>query len=197
MLSILQRRLFLIISGLAIATTLSIVLGGWWWHQDQKSSSHSFLIDVSCDGNTFVFTGPETPNGNPDNGAAFVVQGVIYPAGTLADPNSGLLADGTPQFPSQVLGTWTCRGYFINEGLETPTGQFVVTTQTYDFGGEPFSGAPSLTSDGPELIDLGVPFARAVTGGTGFFRGVGGQVIQVAIGNNATGLFNFRFRFDL
>ena len=53
-----------------------------------------------------------------------------------------------------------------------------------------------LTSDGIELIDLNVPFDRAITGGTGDRNGANGTVVQTAIGANATGLFNFSFEFN-
>jgi hypothetical protein len=141
-----------------------------------------------------------------------VVQGVIYRPGTL-DPNCqanpgegaycGLLPDGSPEFPDQVIGRWYCRGWFVGEGgpgsvggIFTPTGPFVVTTQIYDLDLNQ-RGAKMLISNGPELIDLNIPFQRAVTGGTGPFNLARGQVTQTAIGANATGLFNFQFQFDV
>lgn len=159
----------------------------------------AFEIDVACNANSFSFQGPTHPDGTPDYGASFVVQGVIYPAGTLAADltgNGGLLPDGTPVFPHLVIGTWTCRGVFIGDGMATLSGPFVITHQLYDFFvDEP--GRRSLTSDGIELIDLGVTFKRAVTGGTGRFKNSTGQVFQTAIGANGTGLFNFRFAFEI
>ncbi len=169
-------------------------------------------IDVSCDANTIRFEGPQGPN--PDNpegdpgphpyyGASFVVQGVIYPEGTLSDTGSGLFADGTPEFPDSVLGRWICRGWFIGDGGEdarggifTPSGPFVATTQIYNLD-EENPGDRLLISDGVELIDLNVPFKRPVTGGSGIYRRARGEVTQTAIGANATGLFNFTFSFRL
>ena len=179
----------------------------------QAQNNTTLLIDVSCDQNTIRFEGPQGPN--PDNpadvgphpyyGASFVVQGVIYPGGTLAngDPNSGLLPDGTPEFPSDVIGTWICRGWFIGDsnddargGIFTPSGPFVATTQIYDLNtNEP--GSEIIVSDGVELIDLNVPFGRAITGGTGTRNGARGTVTQTAIGANQTGLFNFSFEFNI
>ena len=174
-------------------------------------------VDVACNANSIRFEGPQGPN--PDNpagdpgphpyyGASFVVQGVIYPEGTLADcdnsaSNCGLLPDGTPEFPDLVVGRWICRGWFIGDsenpergGIFTPTGPFVATTQIYDFDPER-RGRRLLISDGVELIDLNVPFRRAITGGAGAFRNARGQVTQTAIGANATGLFNFNFDFQV
>ncbi len=153
-------------------------------------------IDVACDANSFVFQGPSTPDG-PAYGASFVVQGVIYPGGTFDEHgvDSGLLADGQPEFPDAVIGEWTCRGWFIGDGLPTKTGPFVVTTQIYDVDDEHF-GTGTVVSDGKELIDLDVPFARAITGATGDYsrRFSRGQLFQTGIGVNKTGLFNFTFR---
>lgn len=167
-------------------------------------------IDVSCDQNSIRFVGPQGPN--PDNpegdpgphpyyGASFVVQGVIYPEGTLSDPGSGLFQDGSPEFPDSVIGRWTCRGWFIGDstdpergGIFTPTGPFVATTQIYNLD-EDNPGDRMIISDGVELIDLNVPFKRPVTGGTGIYKRARGEVTQTAIGANATGLFNFTFSF--
>ena len=163
----------------------------------QEPRAHAQTIDVACDANSFVFQGPEIPGVGPAYGASFVVQGVIYPAGTFAahGVDSGLRPDGTPEFPELVIGTWTCRGWFVGDGFATLTGPFVVTTQIYDL--DPDSpGSNTLVSEGLELIDLDTPFLRAVTGGTGPNRGVtSGQVSQTAVGANATGLFNFTFEF--
>ena len=165
---------------------------------DDDDGSAAAGIDVACDATSFVFQGPEIPGVGPDYGASFVVQGVIYPEGTFEEKGtgSGLNPDGTPEFPDLVIGTWTCRGWFIGDGFATQSGPFVATTQIYDFDlASP--GANTVVSDGLELIDLNVPFLRAVTGGTGPNRHIrSGQVSQTAIGTNATGLFNFTFEFD-
>ncbi len=154
-------------------------------------------IDVACNANSFVFAGPSTEAG-PAYGASFVVQGVIYPGGTFDEHGvgSGLLADGTPEFPESVVGTWTCRGWFIGDGIVTKTGPFVATTQIYAIDDEKL-GTGTVVSDGLELIDLDVPFTRAITGATGDFkrRHSRGEVTQTAVGANPTGLFNFSFRF--
>jgi len=178
----------------------------------EANDNANLLIDVSCDLNTIRFEGPQGPN--PDNaddigphpyyGASFVVQGVIYLGGTLTngDPNSGLFPDGTPEFPSEVIGRWICRGWFIGDsndpargGIFTPTGPFVATTQIYDLNTEE-PGSELIISDGMELVDLNVPFNRPITGGTGTRNGASGSVTQTAIGGNQTGLFNFSFDFD-
>ncbi|MEM7008098.1 MAG: hypothetical protein AAF462_03100 [Thermodesulfobacteriota bacterium] len=168
-------------------------------------------LEVCCNGNSIRFEGPQGPNPNnlsdlgphPYYGASFVVQGIIYPSGTLPTVGSGILGDGSPQFPDSVLGTWTCRGWFVGDsvndargGIFTPTGPFVATTQLYDLDSEN-PGAEMLVTDGVELIDLDVPFQRAITGGTGIYRKARGEVTQTAIAVNSTNLFNFTFSFKV
>ncbi len=156
-------------------------------------------IDVACNANSFVVQGPTTEVG-PAHGASFVVEGVIYPSGTFATQGaaSGLLADGRAEFPELVIGTWTCRGWFVGDGMATTTGPFVVTTQIYDLD-DAALGTGTLVSDGEELIDLDVPFTRAIIGATGDFARRNRsplEVVQTGIAVNATGLFNFTFDFD-
>lgn len=143
-------------------------------------------FDVSEDATKFVFDdAPLAANGYPAYGNSFVSQGYIYPAGTLnADGSNGTNADGSAEFPELVEGTWTCRGWFIGEGANTLTGAWVVTHQLYDFGE---NGKQTFTSDGIELADVGVIANRAITGGTGRYRWVGGQVKQTLKGFNASG----------
>ena len=133
-------------------------------------------------------------DGMPANGSGFVTRGYLYPAGTLGESN-GVLADGSPEFPDQVLGEWTCRGWFIGEGAHTTTGPWNVTTQMYNFGGE--AGAATLVSDGYELADVGVAFSRAVTGGSGPFSGATGEAQQTLLGFNATMGVNIQFEIAL
>lgn len=160
-------------------------------------ADEQLAVDVACNANSFVFQGPSTAAG-PAAGASFVVQGVIYPAGTLAahGSSSGLNADGTPEFPELVIGTWTCQGHFIGEGFAAQGGPFVATTQLFDLDTRT-PGKKTLVTHGIELIDLNKAFRRAVTGGTGQFDRAVGQSTQKAVGVNATGLFNFTFNFQL
>ena len=149
--------------------------------------------------------GPRSPSRDhkpkavlPGAGASFVVEGYIYPPGTFDQhgQGSGVDANGDPEFPDLVLGTWRCRGWFIGDGMETATGPFVVTNQLFDFDPDN-PGQQTLVSEGIELIDLGVPFERALTGGTGPFSKARGQMTQEAIGANASGLFNFQMELHV
>jgi hypothetical protein len=113
----------------------------------------------------------------PADGNAFVTQGYIYPAGTLDDGVKGTLADGSPTFPDKVIGTWTCDGCFVGEGMRTKSGTFVISRQVFQF-----ADGDLLITQGPELMENGAPVARAVTGGTGDYAAVGPELVQVMLG---------------
>ena len=160
---------------------------------DNQEIFGSVAFDVVEDGTKFVFDdGPLASNGYPAYGNSFVTQGYIYPAGTLnADGSNGANADGSAEFPELVMGTWTCRGWFIGDGANTVTGPWVVTHQLYDFG---VNGSKSFTSDGMELSDVGVSERRAITGGTGKYRWIGGDLKQTLRGFNASGGVTVSFK---
>ena len=152
-------------------------------------------FDVAEDGTHFAWD-PDLTDGDgmPGYGTSFITQGYIYPAGTLTDGN-GVNADGSPEFPDQVLGVWVCRGWFVGEGMLTTTGPLVVTSQLYSFGDTP--GEAMLSSDGYELADVGVEVTRAITGGTGSFIGAGGEARQILLGLNATEGVNLQYELEL
>jgi hypothetical protein len=152
-------------------------------------------FDVAEDMTQFAFDPDLThDDGMPAYGTTFITRGYIYPAGTL-DGTNGVNADGSPEFPEQVLGQWVCRGWFVGEGARTTTGAMVVTTQLYTFGDE--LGQAMLVSDGYELADIGVEFERAVTGGTGPFASTGGVARQTFLGFNASEGVSLHYELEL
>jgi hypothetical protein len=152
-------------------------------------------FDVAEDMSQFAFDPDLThDDGMPAHGASFITRGYIYPAGTL-DGTNGVNADGSPEFPDQVLGQWVCRGWFVGEGAHTTTGAMVITTQLYTFGDE--LGQATLVSDGYELIDVGVEIERAITGGTGPFAGAGGEARQAFLGFNASEGVNLTYELEI
>lgn len=151
------------------------------------------VVDISENGNRFVFD--ETPvhqDGSPAYGNEFVTEGYIYPGGTLNGSN-GVNPDGSPEFPNRVIGRWTCRGWHVGEGAHTETGPWVITHQYFDFGRT--FGSRSITNEGYELVDMNVPFKRAVTGGTGIFKNAKGDSTQVFLGFNRSNGVVLRVRF--
>jgi hypothetical protein len=152
-------------------------------------------FDVAEDGTHFVFDPDLTDaDGMPGYGTSFITHGYLYPAGTLSESN-GVNADGSPEFPDQVLGEWVCRGWFVGEGMRTMSGAIVVTSQLYSFGATP--GEAMISTDGYELADIGVEVTRAITGGTGSFAGAEGQTRQILLGLNATEGVNLQFELEL
>ena len=152
-------------------------------------------FEVAEDGTHFVWD-PDLvfDDDMPAYGASFITHGYIYPAGTLTESN-GVKADGSPEFPDQVLGEWICRGWFAGEGLRTMTGAMVITSQLYNFGDE--LGTAMIASDGYELANVGQEIARAVTGGTGQFATANGEARQTLIGMNATQGVNLQYELAL
>lgn len=162
-----------------------------------KSGRNEVLrFDVAEDGTRFVFDdAPLLANGFPAYGNSFVTQGYIYPAGTLNGSN-GVNPDGSPEFPELVMGRWVCRGWFINEaGAAASEGEFVITTQTYNFGEE--LGERTIVSDGWELADVQKPVARAIIGGTGVYSQASGEAVQEFLGFNETEGVNLTFVLEV
>ena len=135
-------------------------------------------FDVAEDLSRFVFApAPVFEDGMPAYGNPFITQGYLYPAGTLNGGVEGTLPDGSPAFPDKVIGTWTCDGYLVGDGMRTETGDIVVTRQIYQF-----DDGDILISQGTELADIGVPVVRAITGGTGDYADAGPALEQVLLG---------------
>lgn len=186
-----KSRYLQVLGGLVIIVVLavfSVVVGA----QEAQEEMETLRFEVAEDGNRFVFDDLNLyEDGMPAYGSAFVTQGYIYPEGTLNGSN-GVLENGEPEFPDKVLGVWTCYGWMIGEGARTETGEWVVSTQVYHF-----NDGSMLVTDGFELIDFDVPTSRAVSGGTGEYRGAAGEHIQTLIGFTEQMGVNLIVEFDL
>ncbi len=159
------------------------------------ASAQTLEFDVAEDMARFVFDQSVAfEDGMPKHGSPFITQGYIYEAGTLSGSN-GVLADGSPEFPDNVIGEWTCRGWFVGEGAHAKTGPMVITTQIYNFGEE--LGNETIVSEGYELADVGVEIERAITGGTGEYVGAEGEVKQTFLGFNASEGVNLTIEVEL
>jgi hypothetical protein len=121
--------LAVIASGAAIATS---VLGG----TAAEANTEVIKFDVAENVTKFAFDeAPAHEDGLPAYGNPFITQGYIYPEGTLNGSN-GVLPDGSPEFPEEVIGEWICSGWFIGDGAHTTSGPMVVTTQIYQLEGD-------------------------------------------------------------
>lgn len=141
-------------------------------------------VDVAEDGTRFVIDeAPVFDDGFPAYGNSFVTQGYLYPAGTLTDSN-GVNPDGTPELPDEVIGEWTCTGFFIADGAHTTEGSWVFTTQLFAFGDDPGTGAETIVVTGYEGAEVGGIVTGAITGGTGSYRTARGEAAQQLLGTN-------------
>ena len=148
-------------------------------------------FDVAEDLSRFIFSAaPVHDDGLPAFGNAFITQGYIYPAGQLDGGVEGTNSDGTPVWPDQVLGTWTCDGYFVGDGGHTTTGNMVISRQVFEFN----DGSVIITQ-GPELADIDKPIIRPITGTTGDFVGAGTVMEQTMLG--MTDGFGVRLQFEI
>lgn len=153
-------------------------------------------FDVAEDGTRFVWADqPVFDDGLPAHGATYISQGYIYPDGTLTDEIDGVNAYGSPEFPEKVLGQWSCYGWYIGDGAHATEGPWVLSTQLYDFGTE--WGAATLVSEGYVLSNTGGTVERAITGGTGPFAAVRGEMADTNLGFNETEGGNARYEVTL
>jgi len=125
---------------------------------------------------------------------AFVIEGYMYPVGTL-DASNGINPDGTPEFPDQIIGHWTCQGWgglARSPAQANPIVAGSATKQTFEFDLENF-GNDMLITQGFEIRNVGPINTRAVVGGTGAFSDNEGLVqLQDIVGINAVGGPNYR-----
>lgn len=140
-------------------------------------------FDVACDCRTFAF--------GPNRGDNFIVNGKLFPAGTL--PTGEATNDPTqPVNGVAPIGEWTCRG---QNSFPLPD----ELAAAYSAAPFAFFDWYFILNDGRALTAAGYPTASdgtasalSVTGGIGDFRGAGGDIQAAAFGVNATGCPNFR-----
>ena len=171
-----------------MATLFFAAIVGLFLAPSQAQADH-LVYDIAQDDHTFSFDNdPLLENGFPAYGNEFIVQAYLYPGYTLSG-DDGVNPDGSPQWPEKVIGSWTCRGWFVGQGFATVTGPLALTQQFFDLGEDP--GDDTITTDGYEYMDE-TTVDRAITGGTGEFEGARGRERQKNIGFNATGGMNIR-----
>jgi hypothetical protein len=185
------------LTGVALAV---IALAGWpavlGASDRDADDTQTFVLDVAIDAHTLGLNNDPTAAGTPKRGTTFIVNGKIYPGGTIP---SGVAAFDPDTAPGSI-GTWVCRGVFLADFADIfVNGSAALafdTTQIF-----------LLSTDGNALFtegfegNVGVTTHRAVTGGTGRYRRVTGTLKQQTIGFNrngaADGLFDLRFTFTI
>jgi len=153
----------------------------------------TFTVDVAVDHRTFAIV---PSNGNvlnpeplgPNRGTPFIVDGKIFPGGTL-QKGAGM---GDPDMPGSI-GSWICKGIFTSDLTTEDVG--FNTTQMFLFNGD----KDAIWTEGLEagLGKEGVITHRTILGGTGKFRGARGEVVQEALGTNDQGTPNIRLTFEI
>lgn len=166
----------------------------------------TLVLDCACLGDTLrMLVAPGSHPPSDHAGSLFVVEGLIYPAGTIA-------GDGFNPAAVPAIGRWFCRGWFVDSASRPQPG--VLTTQEYLLGEitpKRLFPPDQLVSSGLEqtalpTFDPAQPALRSVIGGTGRYAGASGVVIQHFAGHNTTSIGpagvigpapNFRFEFQL
>ena len=156
-------------------------------------------FEIACLADTLRFNERGNPANDADVRSAFVVEGLIYPDGTIK-------GDGFIPREEGSIGRWVCRGSFlISESRQEPhtaqnaTLYFGAITKDSPF---PRSSLHSVGISGTD--DRTLTAWRAVVGGTGEHSGARGEVGERQIATNTT-IFPgsndvgpcWRFDFDL
>jgi hypothetical protein len=187
-----MKRLNKVVLGsviLAVASVCALSLQG-----DEGKHNGSWkqvVIDVACDATTFALNTTSSADTGPVRGSSFIVNGKIYPGGTIPAGNGFDI--NTPG----LIGTWVCRGAFNFSIAQIMSGSAPAQSSTQSYLFSPTGSMAvddSMASVGEEG---GLTTHRVVSGGTGIYRGTIGEVTQEILGVNSSGLFNFRFTFTI
>ena len=157
-------------------------------------------VEVACLGELWREAVRANPADDADFRAPFLIEGWIYPVGTIK-------GDGFIPTEEGTLGRWFCSGYGTIDALRTEP--HAITTQSLYFGAITPDRLfpPSMLSTGglEGTSDRNQIAYRPVLGGTGDYQGASGQVTQQVIATN-TSLFAdgtndpapcWHMRFDL
>jgi hypothetical protein len=159
-------------------------------------AAETLKFDAAENGTHFSFD--ETPadsDGLPAYGTEYITEGYLYPPGTLNGTN-GVNADGSPEFPDKVIGTWTCRGWHVGNGFKTEKGPWAAATQLFNLS--PTPGEKMIVTEGLLLPEVNVPIKRAITGGTGKYAGARGEGTETVLGfPNRVGGVNSRIELKV
>jgi len=157
---------------------------------DDQQGDHgqkTFTVDVALDAATLVVNTANPPNmGN--RGDIIVIDGTIYPAGTIPP---GLNANNDPNAPGGI-GKIRCRALELVPGTDFTSPAFTFVTEWYSLPDD--NQIILVDGPGPNLF---ATLKRAVIGGTASYKGVTGQVTETDIGVNKSGACNLRVTFQL
>lgn len=194
-----MQRIFMILSSLSILATLltgcAVTAAPSLAAVAARPPAEGEVLtfDMAEDFTRFVFD-PSivSEEGYPVHGSTFITQGYLYPAGTL-DGAPGVNADGSPQFPDKVIGTWICRGWVLGDTTGSDGKPSAISTQFFHL--DEGDGSRTIITEGYEFMQPDGPFRRAITGGSGEYRHATGEQVQELLGVNE--YMGLALRFEL
>ena len=152
----------------------------------QAADDNVLTFDAAADCRTFA--------GGPNRGDVVIINGKIFPAGTLPS-GTGTNDPTQPVNGVAPIGDWINRG---QNGFPFPP----AIAPSYSSAPAAFGTEYFILNDGRALTTEGYLFPSglvlsSVTGGIGGFRGAAGYSRGTILGTNATGCPNARVKFHL
>ena len=145
-----------------------------------EAASENIRFDIACDCRTGV--------AGPNRGDVFIIQGKIFPAGTL--PSGTATNDPTqPVHDVAPIGNWICRGQNSFPFPPAIAPAYRSTPAAFNTQYFILNDGRALTAEG---YDIPTGELLSVTGGIRGFSGASGFIEEAPLGTNATGCPNFR-----
>jgi hypothetical protein len=187
------RKSISLSAGLVIMAAISMQTRA---QDGQASHEEVFTVDVAESPVNYQQNNVDPSEGQDvfSPGDTFILEGTIYPAGTLPRGK----ANNDPEAPGGI-GKYRVRGTFTADFANfekavnrlpgaNPEAGFV--TEIYSF----HEGETSIMTDGI-WPNANFSARRVVLGGTGQFRDIVGEIKEENIGENASGFCNLRITF--
>ena len=153
----------------------------------EANDPHTLTFDVACDCRTGVF--------GPNRGDVFIIQGKIFPAGTL--PSGTATNDPTHSVNGVApIGEWICRGQNSFPFPPAIAPAYSSTPAALNTQYFILNDGRALTVEG-YAIPIGEGELLSITGGIGGFSGASGFLEEGPLGTNATECPNFRAKFRI
>ena len=180
----------LTITLVAFSLAILVSLAGPALQEKVQAAGDTVTYDVACD--------CRTGTAGPNRGDPFIIQGKIFPVGTL--PTGTATNDPTLAVNGVApIGNWICRGQnSFPIPPAAPAAAYSATPFALNSQYYLLNDGRGLTIEGYELPNG--TSAYSITGGIGAFSGASGDVQfppGVSLGTNGTGCPNFRTKFHI
>jgi hypothetical protein len=165
---------------------------------DNDGDIETFTVDIAQYASTYVQNDVNPSEGQEvfSRGDTFIVEGTIYPAGSLP----GGKADNDPHAPGSI-GKYRMRGTFTTDfaNFERAVAGSAGADPVLGFASELYSFPDDLATVLTDGIWPNAHFSgqRQVLGGTGRFHDIVGEVNEENIGENKDGFCNLRVTFQI